>query len=87
MFLTKEKKQPFKKMHQISRKVKLKRHDNNQNYEYVQNDLICMIYIHNSGHWQLTVRSRFTPLRPAAKCPSCALLPEREKIDTGDPSS
>lgn len=46
-----------------------------------------MHLIHNNRPWQLTVRSRFTPLRPAAKCPSCALLPERENIETRDPSS
>lgn len=36
---------------------------------------------------KLTVRRRLTPLRPAAKCPSCALLAERENTETGDPSS
>lgn len=35
----------------------------------------------------VTVRRRLTPFRPAAKRPSCGLLPERENIDTGDPSS
>lgn len=36
---------------------------------------------------KLTVRKRLTPLRPATKCPSFALLPERENIETGAPSS
>ena len=38
-------------------------------------------------HQKLTVRKRLTPLRPATKCPSFALLPERENIETGAPSS
>jgi hypothetical protein len=36
---------------------------------------------------KLTVRRRLTPLRAAAKWASCALLAEKEKMDTGDPSS
>lgn len=36
---------------------------------------------------KLTVRRRLTPLRPAVKCPSWGLLPERENMDTRDPSS
>ena len=41
----------------------------------------------NTRQAKLTVRRLLTPLRPAAKCPSWALLPDRENIGTGEPSS